>query len=205
MSTYDIEQRGQAHAPSAVRDLKDRGVAVTRVGYIEVGGKRRGLYQLDPDGSRSGLSGRTQISKRFKDELLAYYGCRCRICTKEFVSRALQPDHRVPQRIGGDEPDRERRVENYMPLCGPDNRAKSYECEHCPNWLVMDPDVCLSCYWAYPEDYQHVAMRPERRMTLVFQGDEEVSLHDAVIRKTGETGTSPIDFIRDLLQKRRRS
>jgi hypothetical protein len=60
-----------------------------------------------------------------------------------------------------------------MLLSGSANRAKSWSCEQCDNWNnAKDRKVCLSCYWAYPESYSHIAMRPIRRLDLVWQGDE---------------------------------
>ena len=199
-STYEIEQQGQAHAPSAARDLRDRGVAVPTVGFVEAGGKRRGVYQLDPDGSRSKMSGRTPISKQFKEKLIARYGPTCQICGKEFLPRYLQPDHRIPQRLAGDEPDEDRVVESYMPLCGSDNRAKSYECERCPNWEAMDPDVCLTCYWAYPDNYEHIATKPERRVALVWSG-QETRVYDSLLRHTRATGETVGEVIKGLVAK----
>src|ERR1035438_8358809 len=45
--------------------------------------------------------------------------------------------------------------------------------EHCENWKsTKDKNICLSCYWAFPEKYSHVAMRQIRRVDLVWQGEE---------------------------------
>ena len=35
-----------------------------------------------------------------------------------------------------------------------------------------DKKVCLSCYWAYPDDYTHVGMKLIRRLDLIWDGDE---------------------------------
>ncbi len=60
-----------------------------------------------------------------------------------------------------------------MLLSGSANRAKSWACEHCRNWIeIREPDICMACYWAYPEAYSHVAMRQLRRVDLLWQGDE---------------------------------
>lgn len=202
-STYDIETvLGEAHAPSAVRDLRDRGVPVVLVRREQVNGKQRGVYQLDPTAPlHAGMIGRTGISKQFKDRLIEHYGARCRVCGTEYKSRYLQPDHRIPQRVGGDELDSQRRVESYMPLCGPDNRAKSYECERCPNWTLRDPDVCRRCYWAFPEDYDHVATKPERRETIVWSGDKEIGLYRELSVQAKAVGMSIANFIKSRLSR----
>jgi len=30
----------------------------------------------------------------------------------------------------------------------------------------------MTCYWAYPENYSHIAMRQIRRLDIVWQGNE---------------------------------
>jgi hypothetical protein len=118
------------------------------------------------------MIGRTGFSKDFRVRLIERYGPRCAICGTEYDPRYLQPDHRVPQRIGGDEADDQRDVDDYMPVCGPDNRAKSFECERCPNWEARLVETCEGCYWAHPEEYVHIATRAERREVVVWTGAE---------------------------------
>ncbi len=70
--------------------------------------------------------------------------------------------------VGG-EPQSE--PENFMLLSSSANRAKSWSCEHCENWItVRDKSICLSCYWAYPENYSRIAMKEIRRIDLLWQG-----------------------------------
>ena len=52
------------------------------------------------------------------------------------------------------------------------NRAKSWTCEHCPNWKVKDVDFCMSCFWSHPENYTHVAGQEQRQIIITFTGDE---------------------------------
>jgi len=40
------------------------------------------------------------------------------------------------------------------------------------NGIPIDKQVCISCYWAYPEDYTHIAMRQIRRVDLLWEGEE---------------------------------
>lgn len=193
------EALGEKHPPSAVRDLRDRGVAVTMTIVDSIG-----LYQLDPSAPlRVGMVGRQAFSKGFKNLLISTYGPRCLICGTEYDPRYLQPDHRVPQRVGGDEADKDRDVANYMPVCRGCNRAKSFECERCPNWDVQDPEICRRCYWAWPDDYDHVATRPERREAVVWVGAEEVAEHDQLRAKFGvdQVATGIKAMIRRLLRE----
>ena len=67
-------------------------------------------------------------------------------------------------------------ADDFMLLCGSANRAKDWSCQHCKNWKhAKKPEICLTCYWAYPENYEHIAMRQVRRLDLIWQGDEIVS------------------------------
>ena len=176
ITTEEIRQElGEKHPPSAVRDLRDRGVKIVteRVDGI-------GRYRVDSTAPLvQGLVGRQGFSKKFKKALIARYGTFCQICGLEYGARYLQPDHRVPQRIGGDTPDEYRSADDYIPICRRCNRAKSFECERCPNWNEMDPAICGTCYWAYPDGYEHVGMRAERRLDLIWSGDE-VTSYDAL-------------------------
>ena len=74
-------------------------------------------------------------------------------------------------------------LRSYMLLCGSCNRAKSWSCEHCDNWINRkSPEVCAGCYWASPEVYEHVAMQDSRRLDLVRLGSE-VAVHDELRRR----------------------
>jgi hypothetical protein len=83
--------------------------------------------------------------------------------------RPLQIDHRIPYEIGGDSSDD---IEHYMLLSPSANRAKSWTCEHCPNWQKKDTDFCVSCFWAFPESYTHIAGKEIRQIIITFSGNE---------------------------------
>ena len=41
--------------------------------------------------------------------------------------------------------------------------------EHGANWVELkDPRICRRCYWAYPEEYEHIAMRELRRVDILW-------------------------------------
>ncbi|HJD23961.1 MAG TPA: HNH nuclease [Firmicutes bacterium] len=65
------------------------------------------------------------------------------------------------------------------------NRAKSWTCEHCKNWEIKDPKFCMRCFWAHPEDYDHVAGKPEKMVSIVFSGNE-IDNYNKLIRLAGE-------------------
>ena len=87
-----------------------------------------------------------------------------------------------------------------MLLCGSCNRAKSWSCERCPNWLrAKKLSVCDSCYWAKPEDYSHAATLQIRRLDLVWAGDE-VADYDR-LRALAAKAKAPVpQFVRDVLK-----
>lgn len=65
------------------------------------------------------------------------------------------------------------------------NRAKTWTCEHCENWEKKEESFCLKCFWAYPEDYEHVAGRIEKVISIVFTGDE-IEDFNKLIELSGE-------------------
>ncbi|MDY0096184.1 MAG: HNH endonuclease, partial [Candidatus Vecturithrix sp.] len=166
------EQYGYNHPPRAARDVREHGIPLETFRVTGRDGRKIAAYRFgDPKKLRfRKLSGRTGLSKALKDQLIQQYGCQCFIYLEEMDERELQIDHRIPYEVGG-EP--ELLPEHFMLLSGSANRAKSWSCEHCENWnLLKDRKSCVSCYWAYPENYSHIAMKPIRRIDLLWQGDE---------------------------------
>lgn len=89
----------------------------------------------------------------------------------------------------------------YMLLCGSANRAKSWSCEHCVNWRELkDPEICRRCYWAYPEDYEHVAMRQARRTDIMWTGDE-ISVYERLKQRTMELQKDIPAYIKEIIKK----
>ena len=87
-----------------------------------------------------------------------------------------------------------------MLVCGPCNRAKSWSCEHCPNWLPKEHPVCENCYWATPLAYQHVATKNIRHTEIVWEGPQELTLH-AKLQQAAETEQLSIqEYIKFLLR-----
>ena len=92
-------------------------------------------------------------------------------------------------------------VESYMLLDGSSQRAKSWSCEHCPNMTgVLDPGVCRTCFWAYPENYQHVATRDIRRTDVVWQG-KDVPVHDRLKAEAEKLGITVADILRQIARQ----
>ena len=147
------------------------------------------------------LSGRTGLSKKIKDALVEKYGCKCFIYLEEVDERELQIDHRVPYEVGGDGEGGELNPEDFMLLSGSANRAKSWSCEHCENWNnIKDRTVCLTCYWAYPENYSHIATRQIRRLDLVWQG-KEIDIYEKLKAKAHLLEKEIPAFVKEILER----
>ncbi len=109
----------------------------------------------------------------------------------------MQPDHRIPYEIGGNPSDM-MNTEYFMLLSPAANRDKSWACEHCPNWSKKDISMCKTCYYAYPEQYLHIAGKEERHLHLIFNKDE-IKLYDLIIEQAQKQNLSSQDFIKRML------
>lgn len=166
---------GYNHPPRAARDVREQGIPLETFRIVASDGRSIAAYRFgDPSEVRADkLSGRNVISRAFKQKLLERQGSRCAIHCDELGERYLQVDHRVPFGVAGDAQPGERNVYDYMLICGSANRAKSWSCEHCVNWLELKKDeICRNCYWASPENYSHIAMQDIRRVDIIWSGDE---------------------------------
>ena len=169
------EPYGYNHLPRAARDVRENGIPIETFRVTGGDGRKIAAYRFGElgKGELRRMEGRTGLSKIIKDALIAKYGCRCFIYLEDLPERDLQIDHRVPYEVAGDGEEVGLKPEDFMLLCRSANRAKSWSCEHCENWKTLkNREVCLSCYWASPEDYEHIAMRQVRRLDLIWQGDE---------------------------------
>lgn len=172
------EHYGYNHPPRAARDVREHGIPIETFRVVGSDGRKIAAYRFgkfDKTKLRR-LEGRTGLSKIIKEALIKKYGCRCFVYLEEMPERDLQIDHRIPYEIAGDGLEDELTPNDFMLLCGSANRAKSWSCEHCKNWNDLKKrEICLTCYWAYPENYKHIAMRQIRRLDLIWQGDEVAS------------------------------
>jgi len=115
----------------------------------------------------------------------------------------LQIDHRVPYEVAGDDSSTfALKVEDYMPLCPSDNRNKSFSCESCKNWLeILNPEICKTCYWASPDDYEHISMVKEKRAEIIFR-DQELNVYDTLKEQAQTVGETVEEYIIKLLKQR---
>jgi len=194
---------GYNHPPRAIRDVRENGIPLKTIRVTGSDGRKIAAYTFgDLSEVRSAqLSGRTAFSSTLKAELIKLHGQKCNITRTEFPSRELQIDHRIPFEIAGD--DRSSLSENpdeYMLVCASANREKSWSCENCPNWELKDRSVCETCYWAFPESFEHVATRQHRRMDIIWS-EGEITDYNRAVELAADAGTSPQEFVKSILRE----
>ena len=192
---------GYDHPPRAARDVRELGIQLETFRVASASGRKIAAYRFaDPTKKQfRRFSGRTGLSKEIKEQLIQKYGCKCFIYLEKMAASDLQIDHRVPYEVAGDGD--ELKSEDFMLLCGSANRAKSWSCEHCENWKsIKDKSICLSCYWACPENYSHVAMRQIRRIDLIWQG-ADVAYYEKLKSDAAKAGVEIPQFVKNVLAK----
>lgn len=165
---------GYNHPPRAIRDVREYGIPLVTYRVTGTDGRSIAAYKFgNPTDIKNNLSkaaGRTVLSKALKRALIEKYGSKCFVYLETMDESVLQADHRIPYEIGGEHDEKD--IDYYMLLSPSANRAKSWTCEHCDNWEKKDSSFCLRCFWAHPENYDHIAGKYERIISLVFTGDE---------------------------------
>lgn len=204
ITTEDLKEKyGYNHPPRAARDVREQGIPLETFRVQGGDGRSIGAYRFgDPQKARfSKLAGRTAFSKELKAKLLESDGARCAIYLDVFPEGDLQIDHRIPFEVAGDDAENLCNPEGYMLLSGSANRAKSWSCEHCANWRdLKDKLICRKCYWAYPDSYEHVAMRQTRRADILWSG-AEVSMYDRLRERTLELQKHLPAYIKEIIEK----
>jgi hypothetical protein len=168
VTTEEINRAGYDHPPRAAQDVKDLGIRLKTIKVKHSNGRSIAAYVFDEGELEEGKEGRRLLPKKERDALIHAAGDKCQICGEE---HNLQLDHRIPYEVAGESQSGE--DDPYQILCGSCNRKKSWTCEHCQNWShEKSLDVCRSCYWADPIAHSHVAMQQQRRVDLLWIGDE---------------------------------
>lgn len=177
---------GYEHPPRAARDVRERGVNLVTYKVKSSDGRTIAAYKFgDPvfiDNKVSKVAGRTALSNALKKALVDKFGAICFVYLQPMDERLLQIDHRIPYEIGGEQDDN---IDCYMLLSPSANRAKSWTCEHCPNWTQKDIDFCSNCFWAHPENYTHIAGKEERQIIITFT-DNEIEDYNRLIELVGQ-------------------
>lgn len=204
ITTEELKEKyGYNHPPRAVRDVREHGISLETFRVTGSDARKIAAYRFGDVSKKrfKKLSGRTGLSKKIKEYLIEKYGCQCFIYLEGMDESELQIDHRVPYEIGGDGESIELNPDDFMLLSGSANRAKSWSCEHCENWQTLKKkEICLSCYWAYPENYAHVARRQVRRVDLVWQ-NKEVEQYERLKSDAKVSGQTIPEFIKKIIEK----
>jgi len=133
------------------------------------------MYKFDLDKIRSsGIvlqqadQARTLTAKQ-RREIEAKYNNQCVFCHTQGAK--LQVEHLIPFGISGNE-----NGMDWLALACPScNRRKGYACKHqCPNWSKSDAEVCKRCFWGSPDDYDHVATKPQILVLETFSDSSEI-------------------------------
>ena len=191
------------HPPRAIRDVREHGIPLKTYKVVSnTTGRKIAAYKFDsPDKIKNGrIGGRLAFSKLFKSKLVHKYDSRCTITCEKLNPRYLQIDHRIPYEIAGNEATFTN-LEEFMLLDASAQRIKSWTCEHCKNFIeIRDPTICNDCFWAYPENYTHIALEKERRVWLVFKKNETED-YDKLKNIASKNNKRLPDFIKEKLKK----
>ncbi len=192
---------GYEHPPRAARDVRELGIPLETSQMKTPQGRRVGVYRLGDLSQMRRLSGRTPAPKHMKQAIVQKQGETCSICQLAIPARLLQVDHRIPYEISGEVEEPQEHLDEFMLLCGSCNRAKSWSCEHCPNWVEEHlPDICRKCYWAYPENYEHIALRQIRRLDIVWS-EEEIAVFERLQQKAQQLGEEVPEYVKAVLRR----
>lgn len=175
-STEDLRNGGYEHGPRAARDVRELGIPLITFKIKDSTGKNIAAYkfgdweEVKDSNQLAKTLGRRHFTEKLKNVLVDKYGARCNLYGEEYPVRLLQPDHRIPYEIAGEPNITD--LDRFMLLSPSANREKSWMCEHCENWKKKDIQMCKRCYYAYPEDYDHIAGKKEKKIDLIFSNDE---------------------------------
>jgi len=204
ITTEELKEKyGYNHPPRAVRDVRENGIPIETFRVTGSDGRKIAAYRFGNFSKNNfrRISGRTGLSNKIKTFLINKFGKKCFIYLEEMDENELQIDHRIPYEVGGDKTIGELNPDDFMLLSASANRAKSWSCEHCENWKVQKKsDICHSCYWAYPEDYNHVALQQVRRIDLLWQ-KSEVEQYERVKIDAKNSGQAIPEFIKKIIEK----
>ncbi|OGU10628.1 MAG: HNH endonuclease [Ignavibacteria bacterium GWB2_35_12] len=207
ITTEDLENKyGYNHPPRAARDVRESGIPLETFRVKSSENRSIAAYRFGDlkKVNKSRLEGRQIFSKELKTQLFLVGDKKCYICNGSFDERYLQIDHRVPYEVSGDNDDLEKLLSDFMLLCGSCNRAKSWSCEHCLNWIDdKNPEICKKCYWGNPINYVHIALREIRRLDIQWE-ENEVKYFDLLSKEAKKRKIKLPDFIKEIIEKHKK-
>lgn len=204
-STEDLNDLGYDHPPRVAGDVKEQGIPIvmTRDRDSAKTGRKIGVYRFgNPDDIKAGrIDGRKAFSKAFKKRLVELNDSREAFTQERLEPRYLQIDHRIPYQVAGDAAFDESNPSAYMLIDASSQRAKSWSCENCKNSRsIQSTAVCDQCFWAYPENYTHIAMEQVRRLDLEWRG-EDTNLFDRLRETAQQKGETIQSLAKQILKQ----
>lgn len=200
IDSEEIANAGYVHGARAIGDVRDQGIPLITNNTMSSTGRRIASYTFGPSSEirRHKYGGRINFPLSLKRDLLERDGLVCKISGDELPAQELTIDHRVPYYISGDI-NGVRNPDDFMLLSKSMQRSKSWACEHCENIsCLFNVETCSSCYWASPEDYTHVAMRPTRQINIIWT-DSEVNAYDELDSFCKRSGISVQDYFKEVV------
>ena len=67
--------------------------------------------------------------------------------------------------------------------------------------IKRDQATCERCFWAFPQDYDHIALQEIRRTDITWQG-ADVAVHDALELIAKREGITVADLLRNQARQR---
>lgn len=201
ITSDDLQNKyGYRHTSRAIRDVRELGIPIESFRVASSDGRKISGYRFaNPKNIHfATLLGRKIFPKKFKQDVVISTSGRCNICLQQYNERYLQIDHRIPYEISGELDKLE--TNEFMPLCASCNRAKSWSCEHCPNWVKKNPEICKTCYWASPERHQHIATENIRRLAIVWKGNSTLE-YDKLATIAKNKDIIVPDYVKQILVK----
>ncbi len=197
------DQYGYNHPPRAARDVREQGIPLETFRIMSSDNRNIGGYRFgDPSKiEQHKLGGRKVFSKNLKQLLLDKQGQRCAITGEAYDPIYLSIDHRIPYEIAGDDVSGEDDPDAFMLISAAAQRQKSWSCEHCPNLLGgREKEICQNCFWASPEQYEHIAGEQRRRVDVSWVG-EDVKKYVQLTIKAKRLGMNVAGYLRSLADK----
>jgi hypothetical protein len=146
-----------------VRAPKAWGFRFTSRRVIDPRGRSVDLFEMAPEQFNSRVKGRRQLPVLEERALFERHAYRCNWCRMAFSKDGLSPDHRLPHHLFGEADYGARGLDALQALCVTHNNEKNSACRRCRNFKLdaaADASVCMTCQWASPENFTHVAMQP---------------------------------------------
>ena len=159
---------------AAVNDLVQVGIPLRTTAVKAENGRSTTQYTFDPQHFRHRRDTRGFVPHRSK----VLEGGQCALCPSsvQYWKRTLQIDHRIPFSLVGNAEVERDGLAAVQALCPSHNTAKQHACKACEMFRSRDSSQCRGCYWAYPDQYQHIAGQRERRLTVVAHDGQEPAL-----------------------------